>query len=267
MSFRRWIASLVAVALMASCALAGEPKCVLLLGQKRDHPPKTHEYMAGVKLLAQWLEDIPGIEVSVHQADEPWPEGPGLIDRADAVVLYLGQGARWEQNDPKRLAALERLAKRKGAIIGIHWAIGAKDAKYIEAHLKLMGGCHGGPDRKYIVCETDVRVAHAKHPITRGIDDFRLNDEYYYKLKFAKAGKIEPILQAAIEGKPETVAWAFERPDGGRSFGFAGMHFHANWGRIECRRLIVQGILWTLDTPIPEQGLQLGCTEEDLRLP
>ena len=56
-----------------------------------------------------------------------------------------------------------------------------------------------------------------RHPITAGIDDFRLRDEYYYRLKFAAEGTIVPLLQASIEDRPETVAWGFLRPGSGSS--------------------------------------------------
>ena len=242
-------------------AAADAPKRVLLLGTKRDHPPGCHEYMTGLNVLAATLKKVPGLDVQVLAADEPWPEGPELIKKADAVVLNLGQGARWEQVDPKRYEALKDLAARGGAIVGIHWAIGAKDAQYIEGHLALMGGCHGGPDRKYILTETDVQVSKPRHPIARGIDDFRLDDEYYYRLKFAKQGTVTPVLAAVIDGRPETVAWTFERPDGGRSFGFSGMHYHANWKRPELRRLLAQAVLWTLKLPIPEKGLSVDVPD------
>jgi hypothetical protein len=56
-------------------------------------------------------------------------------------------------------------------------------------------------------------------------------------------------VEATIDGRAETVAWAYERPDGGRSFGFSGLHFHDNWARPEYQKLIVQATLWTLKLP------------------
>ncbi|MHC4179432.1 MAG: ThuA domain-containing protein [Planctomycetota bacterium] len=266
MSWKNVIASLLFVLLASSLGLAEKPKTVLLLGQKRDHPEKSHEYMAGLRVLKKSLKGVDGLKLRIHKADEPWPEGPKLLEDADGVVLFLGQGARWEQADPRRLKALKELAARGGAIVGLHWAIGTKDAKYIAGHLELMGGCHGGPDRKYTFVETDVKVVDPRHPITFGVQHFRLEDEYYYQLKFAKKGTVKPILQALIEGKPETVAWAFQRPDGGRSFGFSGMHYHRNWGIPACRRLVAQGLLWALKMPVPEKGLAVEVSEKDLKL-
>jgi putative membrane-bound dehydrogenase-like protein len=54
------------------------------------------------------------------------------------------------------------------------------------------------------------------------------------------------------------VAWAYERPDGGRSFGFTGGHYHWNWGNDDVRRLVTNAILWTAGAEIPPAGASLG---------
>ena len=36
----------------------------------------------------------------------------------------------------------------------------------------------------------------------------------------------------------EVLAWAYERPDGGRGFGCTGGHFHKNWSNNDFRTLI-----------------------------
>ncbi len=266
MSRKHLVASLLLALCIGSFAVADGPKRVLLLGQKRDHPPASHEYMAGLKVMAKSLEGVPGLKLSIHKADEPWKEGPELLNNADCIVMFLGQGSRWEQTDPKRQKALEEFAARGGAVVGLHWAIGGKDAKYIPLHLDLMGGCHGGPDRKYIVAETDLKVVDRKHPITTGVDDLRINEEFYYRLKFARRGTVTPLMAAVIDGRDETAAWAFERPDGGRSFGFCCMHYHSSWGVLSCRRMIAQAVLWTLKMPVPEEGLPVEIDEDDLEL-
>ncbi|MHC4404235.1 MAG: ThuA domain-containing protein [Planctomycetota bacterium] len=265
--WKRAVWSLTLVFLSVSVGLGDGPKKVLLLGQKRDHPPASHEYVPGLEVLAKCLEKTPGLDLAIVRADEPWPEGPKLLSEADGVLLFLGQGGRFIQNDPKRLEAIRQLAARGGAIVAVHWAIGARDAKYIEPHRSLIGGVHGGPDRKYVMLETDVRVASPRHPIASGIEGFRLNDEYYYRLKLTDKGTVHPILEVTIDGNTETAAWAYERPDGGRSFGFVGMHYHANWGSEPCRRLIAQGLLWTLELPIPQHGLAVDVSGKDLLLP
>lgn len=253
----------------ADAPAGGAPVKLLLIGSGPDgHPAQTHEYMAGLKILAKCLKDVPGLEITTVRADEPWRDGTELIARADGVVLFLSEGARWMNHDPKRREALGKMAARGGGITVLHWAMGTKDAKYIDGCLQLLGGCHGGPDRKYKILETDAVIADREHPISTGIKDFRARDEFYYRLKFVKADKsIQPLLRVTIDDRPETVAWCWERSDRGRSFGFSGLHYHDNWRLPEYRRLVSQGVLWTLKKPIPKDGLPVEVTDDDLKLP
>jgi Trehalose utilisation len=247
---------------------AAESKKLVLLSQAPDgHPLDTHEYVAGLQILHKCLDKIPGLEITTTKADEPWRDGPELLAKADGAVLFLSEGAKWLNNNPERLAAFKKLASRKGGLAVIHWAMGTKDAKNIEPFVALFGGCHGGPDRKYKVLSADAIVT-TKHPITRGIDKFNVRDEFYYTLKTPKDAKNwEPILRVPIDGKDETVAWAWTRPDGGRSFGFSGLHFHDNWRLVEYRRLVTQGVLWTMDVAIPDKGLPVRVADQDLKIP
>ena len=261
----------IAVAWLLAAAhadvMAGEPIRLLLVGQGPDgHPPTTHEFAAGLRVMQNCLTRIDGIEVRTTLADEPWTEGPDLLRQADAVVLYLTQGARWMQLDPRRHAALAQLAQRGGGISALHWAIGAKDSQYIEKYNLLLGACHGGSDRKFQVLETELHPA-TDHPATTALPaTFRARDEFYYQLKLVPRGQIEPLLYAHIDGAPQMVAWAWQRPDGGRSFGFSGLHFHDNWHREEYRRLVTQGILWTAQRPIPPSGIDVSIDPDALKL-
>ncbi len=262
--------------LAIACSLLGlvapshaeAPKKLLLLYQSPDgHPPQTHEYEAGVKLIAKLLKGVPNLEIMMACADSPWKEGPDLLSRADGAVLFLAEGARWLQTDAERWKAFEQFARRGGCLVLLHWAMGTKDAKYIDGCVKLFGGCHGGPDRKFQILETKAQPASPRHPIATGIEPFRVKEEFYYRLKFPTGKESsQAVLQAAIDGNEETVAWAYDRPDGGRSFGFSGLHFHDNWRLPEYRRLVAQGILWSLKLPIPKEGAGVEIDAAELIL-
>lgn len=257
---------LFAVTVTLTCTLAAaseredalQRKRVLLLGQSPDgHPRATHEYMPGMKILAACLNSVDGVNPVVVNADDPWTEGPDLLADADGVVLFVSQGGKWIQDDPRRFQAFVKLAERGGGLVVLHWGMGARDARYIKGFVNLFGGCHGGPDRKYKVLErADVEIAQENHPVVRGIEPFSLREEFYYRLKFVKAEPaVVPLLRTAVDGNVETVCWAWQRPDGGRSFGFSGGHFHANWKRQEYRRLMAQAVLWSVGLPVPKKGL------------
>ena len=250
-----WLVLLLVVSLDAA------PKRLLILGQKPDgHPPGTHEYMPGAGVVAALMNDRKGVKVTIAQADNPWPEGPALIAKADGIVMFLNEGGRFIQDDLKRSKAFADFAKRGGGLVVYHWGMGAKKEEHVGSFLKLFGGCHGGPDRKYtVVKEAQFQVASPKHPVMAGIKSFELPfEEFYYKLKVPKSPKKwTPLVRVPIEGNVETVSWAWERPDGGRSFGFSGLHFHVNWRHEQYQRLIAQAALWTLNLPVPKGGLSV----------
>lgn len=244
------------------------PKKLLLLGQSPDgHPKTTHEYVAGLKILSALLAHTKGLEVVEVNADEPWREGPEQLRTADGAVVFLAEGAKWASAEPRRLDAFAQLAQRGGGLVVLHWGMGTCEAKNVDPFVRLFGACHGGPDRKYQVLETDLKPA--EHPIATGIKPFRAKDEFYYRLKLpqpADAANVKPVLQAEIDGNPETVCWAYERDGGGRSFGFSGLHFHDNWKIESYRRLVAQGVLWSLKLPLPEGGLVVTIDEKLLIL-
>jgi type 1 glutamine amidotransferase len=263
--------SLMAAALLVfvlpfgiSAAESG-PKRLLIVGQGPDgHPPATHEFMAGARVLAELLKPWKEVQATVVNADEPWIDGPKLIDQADGIVLLVTQGAQWMQMEPQRHTALKRLAARGGAIAALHWSVGAKDAKYIQGQLDLLGATRGGPQRKYLVLATELKRVVPAHPILTAIGDVKVYDEIYYALD--RVPGIQPLFTARIDGRDEMAAWSWERSDGGRSFGFVGLHFHSNWQMPEYRRFVVQGMLWSLKLAIPAGGVKVDIDSRKLEL-
>lgn len=215
--------------------------------------------MPGARVVERLLKPFPAVRATVVRADEPWADGPALLDQADGVVLLVTQGAQFMQMNLERHAAFKRLAARQGGIVALHWAVGAKDEKFIGGQLDLLGGTRGGPQRKYKVLETDVTVAAKDHPVVAGIANFRVHDEFYYRLELKTgAPGFTPLLTARVDDADEVASWAWQRPDGGRSFGYVGIHFHVHWAREDYQRLVTQGVLWTLGQPIPKDGVKVG---------
>ena len=67
------------------------------------------------------------------------------------------------------------------------------------------------------------------------------------------------------EGKAQVVAWAYDRPDGGRGFGFTGLHKHANLGDDNFRTLLLNAVAWVSKLEVPEGGVTAKTlTRDDL---
>ena len=124
------------------------------------------------------------------------------------------------------------------------------------------------------------------HPVARGVRPFTVNDEWYFHMRFLDDMKgVTPILTAvppdehrrsataAPRGQParlrpqghaRALAWAYERPDGGRGFGFTGGHYHWNWGCDSFRTVVLNGIVWVAKIDVPPGGIpsQVAALEE-----
>jgi len=105
-----------------------------------------------------------------------------------------------------------------------------------------------------------------KHAILRGVTPFAAPlDGWLFNLHFAPGAT--PLVSGLVPdkarttadakahaGRAETVAWAYERANGGRSFAFTGCDLHKNWLVESQRRLVTNGILWSAKLEVPESG-------------
>jgi hypothetical protein len=68
-----------------------------------------------------------------------------------------------------------------------------------------------------------------------------------------------PAVRESVKNKDKQhVAWACERADGGRGFGFTGGHYHQGWANNDQRKLVLNAILWTAKAKIPAERA-LAC--------
>lgn len=234
---------------------------ILLIGKDRDHAFTTHEYMADCRLLAKCLEQTEGVETVVSNG---WPKDPAVLEGVRAVVLHTQMGGDVLFHEKNREQA-EALVKKGVGLVAIHWATGASVDARGEAYLKAMGGWFNTKFSRYLVKKTMLKRADPSHPVNRGWKDYELREEYYIKLKFVPEAK--PVFTTTIDGEDYAIGWVYERPDGGRSFGTVGGHFHANFGIEGFRRGIVNGILWSAGVEIPEGGAPCAISDADMELP
>jgi hypothetical protein len=107
------------------------------------------------------------------------------------------------------------------------------------------------------------------HPVCRGVMPFRIDDGWLYRLRFVPglAGVTLLLRTAPPPAKPTgdeaVVAWAYERPGGGRSFTFTGGHLHRSLGEAGYRRFLVNGILWAAGVDVPAGGAPVALTDAE----
>ena len=72
--------------------------------------------------------------------------------------------------------------------------------------------------------------------------------------KVCQLRSIEILKVFAITGN-DTRGRAIERADGGRGFGFTGLHDHWNFADDNFRKLVLNAIAWTAKIEIPADGI------------
>jgi putative heme-binding domain-containing protein len=257
---------------------------IVLLAGKKSHGPGDHEYEEGLRIVQACLEALPETRgMSVDLITEGWPkEGDARLEDAATIVLFCDGSDRDAQAHPilapGRLEVLERLMGRGVGLVAIHYAVFVPGEPAGRKFLEWLGGYFDyetgpGANRWYSKIQTAttrVEPGSLEHAVSRGLAPFDLREEYYYNLRFREQDpRVVPILKARLPGEAEAavVAWALERPGGGRSFGYTGGHFHANWAVDGVRRMVLNGILWTAGLDVPPGGAGVAIPRRAIPAP
>lgn len=286
----RFLACLAAISLTASHSGAEEAaksKIVFVAGNP-SHGPGEHEHRAGCMLLADQLNHS-GLPVDAVVTTNGWPQDNSIFDGAAAIVIYAdgggGHPAMQHLDELRKLAA-------KGVGIGcIHYAVEISKGAPGDTFVDLIGGYFESDYSVNPHWEASFKLA--EHPVTRGIHDYKMLDEWYYHMRFRKGmAGVTPILTdlpppeslsrpdgqhsgnpdvraAVLERKePQHMMWVYDRPEEfgkGRSFGFTGGHFHKNWKNDNHRRVVLNAIVWSAGIEIPQDGVKSATpTDEEM---
>ena len=248
-------------------------KRVVFIAGKASHGHGAHEHRAGCLLLAGALEEnMPYFDTEV--ITNGWPEDDSVLDGADSIVIYSDGGQGHPIN--AHLDRLDELMKNGTGLVLIHYAVEVPKGPSGEKLLEWTGGYfepNWSVNPHWVANYSEL----PEHPITRGVQPFSIDDEWYYHMRFRnEMAGVQPILTdvpppstlerpdgphsgnphvRAKAGQPQHTAWATEREDGGRGFGFTGGHVHWNWGHDEFRQLILNAIVWTAGAEVPEGGV------------
>jgi type 1 glutamine amidotransferase len=278
-----FLATVIAFFVVGS-SWAADKKVIFIAGRP-SHGPGQHEHRAGCLLLQKSLSNVPGIASVVHS--NGWPQTADAFDDAAAIIIYSDGGGGHPAIKDDRLKTLGSLMKNGVGLGCIHYAVEVPKDKGGPELLNWIGGYFETFWSVNPHWDADVTNL-PEHPVTRGVKPFKINDEWYYHMRFPEGMKnVTPILTAippdrtrgkegdlsahgsnphvqARKGMPEHVMWVTERADGGRGFGITGGHFHKNWGDENFRRVVLNSIIWIAKGDVPVEGVKSAVTTEDL---
>ncbi|TWU21373.1 ThuA domain-containing protein [Bythopirellula polymerisocia] len=235
---------------------------VLLVGQEPDHPYGTHMYMHTNEVLAKCLALNGKIESVVSDS---WPKNEKMLERVDAIVVYSSPAAELLLDGPQR-NQVDVLINAGVGLVTIHWASSVKQEDFDRLGPKWLSYLGGTwiSNVGLELGESALVQLQPDHPISRGWKEYWIHDEFY--LNPTITDEATPLLQATSNEKPVVVGWAYDRPDGGRSFATTLGHFYENFQRVDFRRMIVNAILWSAHVEIHPSGARVDLSQEDLAL-
>ncbi|MEI8374171.1 MAG: ThuA domain-containing protein [Planctomycetota bacterium] len=245
---------------------------IVFIGGRHNHGPGAHENNAGTALLKSLIDSSDNVR-SVATAlypDRP-PDDLAQLDEASAlVVLCEGWNEHWLNHRNLEVMKKFRQIMQKGTgLVCLHAATAVED----DVEKEFMTWCGGNKKQGYsthpMTDDLELLVAAPGHPISRDVKPMRFDrEEFYRRILFDEsAGKITPILTVGSKTeKPaeQVVAWAFERPGGGRAFCCTGPHFYASFKNDNFRKLILNAVLWAARHEVPQDGVRGSTPMESL---
>jgi len=235
------------------------PKTIAFIAGTPSHGEGNHEWEQDAQFLKQCLNGAPNIEtlkIDIHY--DGWPENPSDLDDADAIVFLSDGFEHHPLKVPERLAKIRKLAKRGAGLAFLHYSIEPPEGAESD-FLEWMGGYYERGYSQNPINTVKVSPIKNNHPISRGCAVYVAEDEWYFDIRLSEdEPRAIPVMTGKLPPwKPEdkTLAWAVERRDGGRGFGFSGGHYQKNWHMEPFRKLILNAILWVAKADVPEEGV------------
>lgn len=246
-----------------------DPKAtkIVLIAGSNYFKPGEHEYLAGVVVLAELLKQSSGV-APVIAID--WPTKPETLEGAKAVVFLFDGGDKHGILKEDRLPRITKMLDGGAGLVQLH-----QTADYPKDLGDKARGLVGGawePKHSLRAHWVSEFKDFSDHPIFRGVTPFTIDDGYLWKHKFVPGLKgVTPLLRTVnpkTKDDPKAddaiVAWAYDRPEGGRAVTFTGGHLHKSFAEEGYRRFLTNAILWSAGVEIPKTGAPVALNVEKL---
>ena len=244
---------------------------IVLVGGSMTFKPGEHEYLATCAALRHLLLQNPGVFPVVVK---DWPTKPSTFAGAKAV-LFLSNGGAKNPLVTEHAAEVQKLVDAGVGIVALHqMADYPKD--FGDRARSWLGGCFEPGFSKRAHWVDTYKPLAPEHPIARGVKPFTIDDGWLFQIRFVDGMKgVTPLVKAVDpkkspknEAKGEhgnVVSWAYERPNGGRSFVFTGTHLYASFGEEGYRKLLTNGLLWAAGQDVPANGAKVELSEATMK--
>jgi hypothetical protein len=256
-------------------------KRIVFIADTAPHGARgNHEFVAAAIYFARQINaHYPNAYAVVHlytnEKGKDKREWPKDLKHADTIIVLLNHSK--SAINPE----VDEAIARGAGFMAIHYGVEVDKGVQGDRFLKWIGG-YFEPFWSVNPFWTAEYKELPKHEVTKGVKPFTINDEWYYHMRFVdKMEGVTPILSALpplstikdkgekpeahasnpdaykdiAAGNKQVMAWAYVRPDGGRGFGFTGLHKHSNLGDDNFRTLLLNAVAWVSKLHVPENGV------------
>ena len=220
---------------------------------RKSHIAGQHDYP---QFLADWSKILTDHGAVVDGALHA-PSAADL-EQADVVVIYKGD-AGYLGDEEK--AALEAFVKRGSGLVSPHDSLCGPDPAYFAA---LVGGAKKHGELNYTLgAPIAYTVVDSADPIMKGMSNFTIFDEAFYKMTWAQDPGIHVLATTVIPGTPSAGShkgevvpqiWTYEHtlPGGrpARAFVWMQGHEYANFANYQIEQVLLRGIAWAAQRPV-----------------
>jgi type 1 glutamine amidotransferase len=215
------------------------PMHVYIRSGLKSHGPGLHDYP---QFLADWSKLLTDhgaiVDGSFHfpSADE--------LKNIDVMLMFKGDAGYMTASEKQ---VLEDYMKRGGGLISIHDTLCGDDPAWYST---IVGGAKKHGEQNYSAGAIKYTIVDKASPIMKGMTDFEINDEAFFRITWATNPGIKVLATAPMPSSGEVVPqiWTYERTIFGgqpsRSFVWMQGHAYTNFALPTIQNMLLRGIAW-----------------------
>ncbi|HEX4029987.1 MAG TPA: ThuA domain-containing protein [Terracidiphilus sp.] len=219
----------------------------------KSHLAGQHDYP---QFLADWSKLLTDHGAVVDGA----LHAPSAVDleHTDVVVIYKGDAGYLSDREK---SVVEDYVKRGGGLVSLHDSLCGPDPTYFAT---LVGGAKKHGEVNYTLgAPIPYTIVDSADPIMKGMSNFTIFDEAFYKMTWAHDPGIHVLATTVIPGTPSAGShkgevvpqiWTYEHATGGgkpaRAFVWMQGHEYANFDNYQIQQMLLRGIAWAAHRPV-----------------
>ncbi|MBI4663896.1 MAG: ThuA domain-containing protein [Verrucomicrobia bacterium] len=221
---------------------AEPPLRIFIRASAKTHGPGQHDYP---RFLEEWKKRL-NERGAIAEGALRFPTEAEL-GKSDVLIIYAADGNNIAGEERSHL---ESFLKRGRGLVVLHDGICGTNATWFAS---VAGGAKQHGEMNWKAGSLKLHFEDASHPIVKGISDFEIDDELFFRLRMTPETRtLATTVRTADDVVPQL--WVYERPsDGGRSHrAFVSLqgHNHSSFSHPEYRRILLRGIAWAGKRPV-----------------